>query len=82
MKKLKDTIELMTSLCYKDRFRAEVFQLQIRIKSLEKMLSDWSAGTLAFQPTCSYEMLNEQLNVMKKYEQILIDRAQLEGIQL
>lgn len=50
---LKDTIELMNSSDYKDRFKAEYQQVKIRHEKLHKMLVKWDAGTLDFEPTCS-----------------------------
>lgn len=35
---LKDTIELMQSSDYKDRFKAEYFQVAIRLQKLDDML--------------------------------------------
>lgn len=38
--KLKDTIKLMESDDYKDRFKAEYYQLKIRKEKLQKMLNN------------------------------------------
>ena len=43
---LQDTIELMKSSDFKDRFKAEYYQLDIRIKKLSDMLDKYKAGTL------------------------------------
>lgn len=79
---LKDTIHMMQSADYKERFKAEVYQLDIRIGKLANMLSAWAVGELGFQPTCSYDLLEAQLNVMKTYAYLLRKRAQIEGIEL
>lgn len=79
---LKDTIALMESKDFKDRFRAEYFQLKIRYEKLDRMLEKWRNGKLDFEPTCPYKMLEEQLSVMWKYLCVLNMRAQLEGISL
>lgn len=79
---LKDTIEMMNSADYKERFKAEFKQLDIRIGKLANMLSSWDAGTLGFQPTCSYSLLEAQLNSMRMYQYFLIERAEIEGIEL
>lgn len=79
---LKDTCELMTSADYKDRFKAEYHQLKTRINNLEKMLSDWDAGQLNFQPTCEREMYGKQLTVMNDYLIILTLRAIEEHINI
>ena len=79
---LKDTIPMMQSADYKERFKAEVYQLDIRIGKLANMLSAWSVGELRFQPTCSYDLLEAQLNAMKTYAYLLRERARIEGIEL
>lgn len=79
---LKDTIPMMQSADYKERFKAEVYQLDIRISKLANMLSAWEAGELKFQPTCSYDLLEAQLNSMKVYRHFLGERADIEGIKL
>lgn len=79
---LKDTIVMMTSDDYKERFKAEVCQLDIRIGKLVNMLSAWAAGELGFQPTCSYDLLEAQLNSMKVYRHFLSVRAEIEGVAL
>jgi hypothetical protein len=79
---LKDTIEMMNSPEYKDRFKAEYLQLKIRIEGLSIMLEKYKAGTLPFTPTCSYELLNTQLNCMHMYALNLEKRAEIEEIDL
>ena len=79
---LKDTIGMMTSEDYKERFKAEICQLDIRIGKLVNMLSAWEAGTLGFLPICSYDLLEAQLNSMKVYRYFLSVRAEIEGIKL
>ena len=79
---LKDTIPMMESADYKERFRAEFCQLGIRIGKLEVMLSKWAAGKLDFQPTCPCNLLEAQLNLMKTYFYLLKERAKIEGIEL
>ena len=49
---LKDTISLMNSIDYKERFQAEYYQTKIRYDKLCKMLIKNEAGTLGFKPTC------------------------------
>lgn len=79
---LKDTIEMMNSADYKERFKAEVYQLDIRIGKLANMLSAWEHGELDFHPACSYVLLETQLNSMKVYRHLLQMRAEIEGIEL
>ena len=80
--KLQDTIEMMTSDGYNERFKAEFLQLQIRIDKLEKMLKGYREGTLDFKPKCSYELLHKQLVFMRAYMEALDVRADIENIEL
>ena len=79
---LERLIELMKSEDYKDRFRAEYYQLEDRIDKLSNMLEIYKAGTLDFTPSCSYELLNNQLKAMNEYLLYLTIRAEIEGIEL
>lgn len=79
---LKDTVELMTSADYKERFRAEYFQLRKRMIGLSKMLTKYKAGTLNFTPKCSYDLLKAQLKSMELYASYLEERAIIEDINL
>ncbi|WP_291625963.1 hypothetical protein [Clostridium sp.] len=79
---LERLIELMKSEDYKDRFRAEYYQLEDRIDKLANMLEKYKAGTLNFTPSCSYDLLNGQLKSMLLYLEYLTERAEIEGIEL
>lgn len=79
---LKDTIELMNSSDYKDRFKAEYQQVKIRHEKLHKILVKWDAGTLDFEPTCSKALLMEQERYMREYIRCLETRAEIEGVDL
>ena len=79
---LKDTIQMMDNADYKERFRAEWFQLKIRHRKLHEMLEKWRNGKLDFTPTCPYELLDEQRHLMLQYMDILLRRATLENIDL
>ena len=80
--KLKDTAKLMESGDYKDRFKAEYYQLKIRLNGLSEMLKKYKEGTLPFKPTCEYETLYKQYVHMADYKLDLELRAELEGIEL
>lgn len=80
--KLSETVELMNSSDYKERFRAEFFQLDIRIRGLRGMLEKYRNGTLEFVPKCSYALLSRQLRSMTQYIVTLKERAEVEGIDL
>ena len=79
---LKDTIEMMQSPDYRERFKAEYYQVKTRYDKLHKMLVKADAGTLDFTPTCPLELLKEQKSFMGKYLNCLEVRAEIEGIEL
>lgn len=79
---LKDTIEMMNSDDYKERFKAEYQQTKIRYDKLDTMTVKYEAGTLPFTPTCSLELLKEQKKYMGNYIRCLKIRAEIEDIQL
>ena len=79
---LKDTVQMMESVDYKERFKAEYLQLKIRINGLRNMLKKYKAGTLPFTPSCSYDLLNGLLKAMELYATYLEERAEIEGIDL
>ena len=79
---LKDTIELMNSENYKDRFKAEYLQTKIRYDKLLKMIVKYEAGKLEFEPVCSIELLKGQLGAMGLYLYRLEQRAKIENIDL
>ena len=79
---LKDTIEMMNSSDYKERFKAEYYQTKIRYEKLHSMTVKYEAGTLDFKPTCSLFLLTEQIRCMGNYLHQLEVRAEIEGIRL
>ena len=79
---LEDTKELMCSPSYKDRFKAEYYQLKIRYLKLMNLLTKWDRGELNFTPTCRRGTYELQLAYMSGYLSVLEDRAELEGIIL
>lgn len=79
---LEDTIEMMNSNDYKERFRGEYFQAKIRYDKLDAMTVKYEAGTLTFTPKCSLELLKEQKKYMGNYIRCLKIRAEIEGIEL
>ena len=82
MKELKETIELMTSTDYKERFKAEYEQVKIRFEKLKAMLDKWDNGTLEFTPTCNRGIYNFQIKAMSEYITCLETRAVIENIEL
>ena len=82
MIELKDTVVMMGSADYKERFVAEYVQLKIRYKKLYAVLEKYAADKLDFKPTCPIEILYEQLDHMEAYLNILETRAKYEDIEL
>jgi hypothetical protein len=83
----KDTIEMMMSEDYKERFKAEYYQTKIRYERLKKFntkIEATSCNPLAQAPKhdCPYELLREQQRVMGEYLHILEVRAVIEGVEL
>ena len=79
---LKDTVEMMNSEDFKERFKAEYYQLLIRLDCLTSMLIKWENNMIDFNPKCSKETLENQLIFMQGYIGILRLRAEIEEIDL
>lgn len=79
---LKDTTNMMTSEDYKERFKAEFYQLHIRYGKLNTLLFDMANDKLDFAPACSRELLDTQHSIMSAYLNVLRERARIEGIEL
>lgn len=79
---LKDTVALMESDDYKDRFRGEYYQTKIRKEKLDAMLKKWDEGQLKFNPTCPREMYDDQIAGMTAYLNVLEKRAVIENVEL
>lgn len=79
---LRDTIALMESADYKDRFKAEYYQLEIRYRKLATMISKHERGELDHTLPCNIRMLKEQRDLMGKLLGVLELRAEIEGIML
>ena len=79
---LKDTIDMMLSEDYKERFKAEYHQTKIRYEKLHRMCIKYEAATLDFEPACSLELLKAQKAAMGQYLQQMEIRAELEDIEL
>lgn len=88
---LKDTIEMMNSDDYKDRFIAEYWQTKIRYEKLKafntrieaaKNLIYEGKDAVIPQHDCPDNLLTEQQHIMGNYLHILEVRAVIEGIEL
>lgn len=79
---LSDTVDMMRSADYKERFVAEYMQLKIRYNNLHKMIVKKEAGTLSFEPTTPILILKNQKSFMGQYLNQLEIRAEIEQIPL
>ena len=82
MMELKDTIAMMQSEDYKERFKAEYYQIVIRYQKLQVILQKWDNCELNFEPTCPRSTYNVQIKAMTDYIAILEAIAVMEGIRL
>lgn len=89
---LKDTIKLMESKDYKERFKAEYHQTKIRyekLKSLNNKIEayrylDYDKRYIMEEPKhdCPIDMLRDQQRIMGEYLHLLEVRAEIERIEL
>ena len=79
---LRDTVEMMNSADYKERFKAEYQQVVIRYQKLKAMLVKWDKGELNFTPTCPRSTYNMQIKAMADYIAVLEARAVMENVDL
>ena len=89
---LKDTVELMNSDDYKERFKAEYYQTKIRYEKLKKFNNKIEAyGRLPYlskntwdepKHDCPFDVLRAQQSAMDEYLHILEVRAEIENIEL
>lgn len=79
---LNETIKMMSSGEYKERFKAEYAQTKIRYSKLRRMIIKYEAGALDFTLNCDIEILKEQARCMESYLKCLEIRAEIEKIEL
>jgi hypothetical protein len=88
---LKDTIEMMTSAGYKERFKAEYYQTKIRYEKLKAFNNKIDAANMTYgmkvtveMPThdCPDFLLKDQQRAMGEYLHYLEIRAVIENITL
>lgn len=77
---LNDTVKPMLSDDYKERFKAEYWQLRIRIKKLSKFLDEHENSYS--KRLKSLSLLYMQLAYMISYKNILEQRAIVDDIEL
>ena len=89
---LKDTVEMMNSDDYKERFKAEYYQTKIRYEKLKKFNNKIEAyGRLPYlskntldepKHDCPSDVLRTQQSAMDEYLHIPEVRAEIENIEL
>lgn len=79
---LKDTVKMMESSDYKERFKAEYYQNVIRLQKLKTMIDKWDKEELDFKPACTRGTYNLQIRAMADYIAVLEARAVMEHIEL
>lgn len=79
---LKDTVDMMLSDDYTERFKAEYRQLTCRIAALQKTVTEMEKGTKKDKSKCTVDLLQWQLDVMRSYQKVLKRRAEVEKIKL
>lgn len=80
--RLEDTIWMMQSDNYQERFKAEYYQTAIRMGKLFQIITHYSDGSLDFKPKTPLIILQKQWQSMNEYLEILKARAEIEGIDL
>lgn len=80
---LKETINAMLSNDWKERFKAEYFQLDIRIQKLDAAIRKMTKtrNALGGAPI-DLLFFRRQIRHMKRYRQEMQHRAELHGIDL
>ncbi len=83
---LKETVELMNSEDYKERFIAEYHQVKIRYEKLKnfcnKIEVEEMLGKEVTKHDCPLELLREQQKYMGLYLSVLEKRALIENVEL
>ena len=90
MMELKDTVTLMNSEDYKERFKAEYYQTKIRYEKLKAFNTKIEAAKLNTTESkvvmpkhdCPDDLLRKQQSIMGEYLHILELRAVIEEIEL
>ena len=89
---LKDTVQMMNSADYKERFKAEYYQTKIRYEKLKAFNNKIEASERTQygcqkpiempKHDCPFDLLRQQQQTMGEYLHILEVRAVIEGVEL
>ena len=88
--KLKETVEMMISIDYKERFKAEYYQTKERYEKLKAFNTKIEAAKMNTTESkvempkhdCPDDLLRKQQSIMGEYLHILELRAVIEGVEL
>ena len=72
---------MISSDDYKVRMEGEYYYNKNNIVKLQQMLEKYHAGTLEFTPTCNIAILENQLQILIAYHNVLRNRAIIENIE-
>lgn len=75
-------VSSLKSSDYRDRFKAEYYQLEYRLIRLKDMIRRWDENGLSFTPTVNREVYTRQIAAMDSYLKVLKERASYENINL
>ena len=89
---LKDTVQMMNSADYKERFKTEYYQTKIRYEKLKAFNNKIEASERTQygcqkhiekpKHACHFDLLSQQQQTMGEYLHILEVRAVIEGVEL
>ncbi len=82
IKTLAETAPFMTDTDHTKRLIGEYAQLELRIQGLTKVVEDYKANTLSFEPTSDLSIYEAQLSAMQAYHMALTCRIVNEGLDL
>lgn len=92
MNNLQETVTMMNSADYKERFKAEYYQTKIRYEKLKAFNNKIEASEITHygctkqiempKHDCPSDLLRQQQSVMGEYLHLLEVRAVIEGIEL
>ena len=85
---LEDTVKMMQSGDYKERFKAEYYQAKIRYEKLKnfnakiEVAEEWDDDFEGPKHDCPLTLLDRQQRIMAEYLHVLEIRAVIEEIEL
>lgn len=79
---IREIAHLLISDDYKQRFVGEYWELRTRLEKLNDMIRKYDLCVLGFKLDCPISTLRNQADIMRRYLDILEDRAIYEKIDL